>query len=151
MFLLIYVFNAFAPLTTVRDSSERVSLNGIDFLENILSSHVATNTAFSNSELGVIITGGSSFLLSLAGITLLFFAFRSTLKDKKITSIILTSVAYLVLIITAVLSLVAAMLAYSNDTYVYSFASGVITALVFLQFVIAGLIVSAAISKKKAE
>lgn len=153
--LLIFIFNAFYPIVTVKQVSDigtaTVTTSGIYFAETVMSKYASTGTALSDVEIGSLITGVLSFVFSIMGIAMIYLAYQNSLKDKKISSIIYVGVTYLLVILAGGLSVAAARL-YLNDNvnnYNYGLAGGPICALVFLQFALAGLIVSLALTKKK--
>lgn len=154
LLLLIFIFNAFYPLVTVRQSdmgTPTMTTSGIYFAESVMSKYASTGTALSDVEIGSLITGVLSFVFSTMGIAMIYLAYQNSLKDKKISSIIYVGVTYLLVILAGGLSVASARL-YLNDNvnnYNYGLAGGPICALVFLQFALAGLIVSLALTKKK--
>ena len=156
--LLILLFNAFFPLSTVSVTyggvTERIRVSGIMFAESTMMDAAIASTSLTGKGLAVIILGLVSFFVALAGLAFMFLAFTGSNKDKKVSPIVFAGISMMVLIIAAVLSLAASTLMYgegSNPSYSYAFTGGVVAGIVFLHFIMAALILAAAFTKKKAE
>ncbi len=150
--IFILMLNMFFPLSTLKQTvggqTVRMSTSGIVVAESALAAFSSSSGVKLN--LSVFIPGVLSFVFTLVGLVMIFLAYINSLKGKKVSSIVFSAVTFLVLIISASLSISACISMYSsNSNITYGFSGAAVSGIVMLNFVIAGLIVSACLNKKK--
>ena len=150
--LFVLLLNAFNPLITVKQTvgsqTIKLSSSGIMAAESALMRFSSSTSAVLNN--GAFVNGLISFVFAIAGLVMLFLAYRTALKGNKVSPIVFAGVTFVALIISASLSVAAyTSLNGDNQNLSYSFAGGVVSGIVLLNFVIASLIVSASLRKNK--
>ena len=152
------LFNAFGPMTkvTINNGVYSMSFNGYAFAETGLAAY-----SFSSDSpyiyYSIFIDGFSSLLFSIAGLIVLFFAYKGTLKSKKASPIVLSALSVTFLIIASALSQVTTTLyvktALGSDTLNYMTigwgVSSIAGIVLILVLVLPGSIVANALSSKK--
>ena len=152
--IFILMFNIFGPLTSMNVTGYgEIAVNGYAFGEASLHAY-SLNMGTSTYLYAIFMDGIFSLLFSIAGLLMIFFAYRLTLKGNKASPIVMSGLCMLFLIIAAVFSTVGTeefmyrMYGISSNVR-YGFASGPIAGIIMLNIVMASLIVSAALTKKK--
>ena len=155
--LFILLFNVFGPLTkldyTYSGVTTSISLNGYAFSETALQGYSSTPTG-NSAYYNIFISGMFSLLFTIAGLCMLFFAYRSTLKENKVSPIVMSGLSMLFLVIAAVCSTSATeeyirFVSGATTGLTFSFGSAPIVGIVMLNLVMASLIVSSALTKKE--
>ena len=160
--IFILLFNAFGPMTKITFDdgggvTYKISMNGYAYAESGLQVY-SYNSSASYAYYSIFLEGLFSLLFSIAGLTVLFFAYKGSLKGSKVSPIVLSSLSVMFLIIASSLSqattilymttsMGSSILNYMTVTWGASSIAGIVLILVL---VVPGTIVANALSSKKA-